>query len=195
MSTFVLNVTILLVLAYIGTSNCLRSFIMDFETLNYEFNPKIMKNVNFKLIDYNKRKAINGSFTLTEELHELQIVHWVAGTKSNGQFWNVYNITLDACKILENTYGKINPLASIFINELKKHMKDLPKKCPFKKDKPYSVINFHLNEELFPPYLPEIVFGATLGFVRYNELFANFTITAYVESKNGQKFRQRNGKN
>lgn len=109
-----------------------RSFVMDFETLKYEFNGSIVKST-LNLIDFKNRKAMNGSMMFLEDVQQFNISLCGKVSSTNGKLRTLFNITLNGCEFIENKWQKANLIANIAVREVKKHFKQLPSKCPIKK--------------------------------------------------------------
>ncbi|XP_005190005.1 uncharacterized protein LOC101897829 [Musca domestica] len=167
------------------------SFYMDFKKLTTKYNPELMKNVSLKLIKFNKHNAINGSFTFAENIRDFQFINQVDSRKRNGKRWLVYNVTINGCQILENTLGKSNPIFDVLMNEVRKSIKNLPRRCPLKKDTEISLLNLYYNEEMFPPYLPSGTFDTFLMLTSKKKMMLQIETITYVEARNSESHRRR----
>lgn len=109
-----------------------RSFVMDFDTLKYQFNATIVKST-LNLIDFKNRKAINGSVMFLEDVQQFNVAFYGKVSTPKGKLRTLFNMTLNGCEFIENKWKKANLIANIAVREVKKHFKQLPSKCPIKK--------------------------------------------------------------
>lgn len=109
-----------------------RSFVMDFDTLKYQFNATIVKST-LNLIDFKNRKAINGSVMFLEDVQQFNVAFCGKVSTPNGKLRTLFNMTLNGCEFLENKWKKANLIANIAVREVKKHFKQLPSKSSIKK--------------------------------------------------------------
>ncbi|XP_005180808.1 uncharacterized protein LOC101897217 [Musca domestica] len=164
-----------------------RPFIMDFDSLNYEFNPRFVKSMNFKLIPYDQHNAVNVSIFFRRIINSMRIIHWVTTVKANGEIWKIYNVTVNGCDIIADQYAKQNTITEAVIKKIREKVPQLPRKCPFTKDTEFSLINFYLDEEMMPVYLPNIKFETAFNMYTKNDYLIKIMLNAHVESKKGQR--------
>uniref|UniRef100_A0A1I8P3H6 Uncharacterized protein n=1 Tax=Stomoxys calcitrans TaxID=35570 RepID=A0A1I8P3H6_STOCA len=144
-------------------SLCFRSFTTEINTIHYEFNSKILSNFSLELLSCNDRNKINGSFSLAKNLNGMDALNWVTLDTKNGKQPTLYNLTSDVCKFVGKYDDYFNPVHSGVVKLIKKFIKGLPPHCPFKKSNTISVMGFYLDEDLLPPYLPDVNFTGFLG--------------------------------
>ncbi|XP_061388175.1 uncharacterized protein LOC133323234 [Musca vetustissima] len=164
---------------------------MNYDKLTTEHNPKFIENVTLKLINYNKHNAINGSFSLAEDVQEFEISNRILSRRRNGKQWQMYNITINGCAMLDNSLGKSNPIFDIVMKEIRKCVINLPKRCPLKKGTVISILNLHYNEDMFPPYLPSGTFDSVYMLTTRNTVGLKILTTSYIEARNSEKHRRR----
>lgn len=181
---------------------------MDFDSLNYEFNPRFVKSMNFKLIPYDQHNAVNGSIFFRRNINSMRIIHWVTTVKANGEIWTIYNVTVNGCDIIADQYAKQNTITEAVIKKIREKVPQLPRKCPFTKvrefwefvlkflyiffyfqfkDTEFSLINFYLDEEMMPVYLPNIKFETAFNMYTKNDYLIKIMLNAHVESKKRQR--------
>lgn len=54
-----------------------------------------------------------------------------------------------------------------------------------------SVLNFYLDEEKFPPYLPQGDFQGYVGIKSNKEIVLETNVKVYVADKNGETYRRK----
>lgn len=106
---------------------------MNFEKLTIEHDEQLVKSVSFKLIASNRHNAINGSFVFAEDINEFQISNRIVSRKLNGRYWQLYNVSINGCHLLDNSMGKRNPIFDVVMKEVRKSIRNLPNRCPMKK--------------------------------------------------------------
>ncbi|XP_013104104.2 uncharacterized protein LOC106084746 [Stomoxys calcitrans] len=173
----------------------LRDFVIDIDTLQYEFDPNLTKSISMELVRIDGHNKINGSFSFVNDLHAGGIRNWATLNQNNGRQPLLYNISIDGCQFLENLRGKFNPIFGVVMQLLKKYVRELPAKCPLRKDQIYTIMEFYYNEDIFPPYIPDANFTAFLG-ISHNQTYAfSVFLTAHVKSKNSAGIYLSKGKN
>ncbi|XP_061396764.1 uncharacterized protein LOC133332380 [Musca vetustissima] len=162
-----------------------RPFTIDFDTLDYEVNNKIVKNLDFKLIPYKNHQAINGTMLFRTDVNGIRILNWN---------WKIYNVTVNGCDILINKYNKLNVITEAVIQRIKQSMPGLPSKCPLNKGVEYPLLNLYLDEERFPVYMSNIKFETSFIMLNYRELVFDLKLSAHVESKIGKRMGNQTSK-
>ncbi|XP_005180806.1 uncharacterized protein LOC101896871 [Musca domestica] len=164
-----------------------RPFTIDFDVLDYDINPEFVNFIDFKLIPYKGHQAVNGTIIFRRDVVGMRLVHWVTSTKSDGRLWNIYNITVNGCDILANKYSKLNVIMEAVVQRIKQAIPAIPKKCPLKKEKKYSLLNFFLDEEMMPVYVPNIKIQTAFNVLSRMDFVLKLRLTAHVESKIGKR--------
>ncbi|XP_075157526.1 uncharacterized protein LOC142230783 [Haematobia irritans] len=143
--------------------------------------------MSLKLIKHDGRMKLNGSFSFTEDMQEANIIHWTQVHKSNGKLMNLFNISIEGCKFLDKSLGRMNPLIDAAIRNYKKYLKNLPSKCPLRKNRVIFVNKFYYDENLFPPYIPSINVTGMIGMVTNEGSAFKIFLTGHIywkEKKN-----------
>ncbi|XP_059216755.1 uncharacterized protein LOC106094993 [Stomoxys calcitrans] len=131
--------------------------------MRYEYDANLI-TMSLNLNDCNGRMKLNGTLVFLKDLKDFSIINWLVINRSNGKRSTLYNITVkDGCQYLENSFGKISPIFLAVLQNVRKFVPDLPNKCPFRKNRLITVRDFHYDEDMFPPYLPEVNFSCVLG--------------------------------
>uniref|UniRef100_A0A1I8PAW9 Uncharacterized protein n=1 Tax=Stomoxys calcitrans TaxID=35570 RepID=A0A1I8PAW9_STOCA len=148
----ILKIVIVCGLHYITLG--LRPHKIEIDAFRCEFNPNITKVFTIKMIESKDRNKLNGSFGFTQDMYALNVVNWLTFGGANGKQQRMYNVTANACQYLDKSIGSVNPFLLSVFALMRKTISDFPPRCPAKKDEIYSMLNFYIDEEQLPPYLP-----------------------------------------
>ncbi|XP_059220565.1 uncharacterized protein LOC131995689 [Stomoxys calcitrans] len=181
-------------LTWVDSNSLLRSFLIDIDDLHYEFHPNATKSASLYLVNCGSQRKLYGSVSYEEELNNLRLTNWATIARSNGKRVTIYNITIDICDFLRNSYSQVNPFFRAIMQMLKSYVQGIPKKCPLKKNVILMVKGFYYNEELFPPYIPEANFTGYLLLSRGNTSVLKVSLAAHVVSKIKRRLPSNNTK-
>ncbi|XP_075170494.1 uncharacterized protein LOC142242869 [Haematobia irritans] len=159
-----------------------RSYIIEIDSIRYEADRNTFRTLSMDLIESDSRNKINGSFSFVEDMKKIVLINWLKSTINRGSK-NLYNVTLDACQFLDKSMQKVNPFYAGLLKLLQRFIPEIPSKCPMKKNQIYSLRNFYYNEEVFPPFLPELNFSTVFGMLHKNKYAFKIFITGHVEEK------------
>lgn len=105
---------------------------MDLLTLQYHANPEFTKQLDFKLLDYNGHKAINGTFTFRNDVEPSgNLLITIPRPKTKP--WKLLNVTINFCEFIKNSKSLKMGLHNIVMNAITKSIANFPNKCPFVK--------------------------------------------------------------
>ncbi|XP_013107447.2 uncharacterized protein LOC106087086 [Stomoxys calcitrans] len=139
--------------------------------------------MSVELIHEDGRNKLNGSFSFAQDFNDLHIFNWVILNRPNGKRPTLYNVSVSACKFLDNSAKNLNPIFATVLQLLKKYITGFPRKCPLQKNLEHLMKGIYFDEDMMPPYLPENNFTGVIGFMRANIMGFKVTLKARVESK------------
>ncbi|XP_073841553.1 uncharacterized protein [Musca autumnalis] len=165
----------------VNGKNPSRPFRVNILEMNYEYNKNLAEIFYLKLFPYRNSNALNGSLILRRDIKEFYLGHSVKTKRANGRTWLLYNVTVNGCDVLQNKLGKQNPIAGAVIQQVKQLIHNVPTRCPAKKGIEFSLINFYLNEEILPFFVPIINFTATFHMLTKTDFIFKVNVTASIE--------------
>lgn len=102
---------------------------MNFETLQFDSNPEILKDTYMYFNVYENHRALNGSITFIKDPGAFNISHWVTASVQNGKTFKIYNISIGNCEFFEAKFRIKSPIAAAVFNLVQNYITDLPTKC------------------------------------------------------------------
>ncbi|XP_075150500.1 uncharacterized protein LOC142224604 [Haematobia irritans] len=145
-----------------------------------------MKQFSMILFKSGERNKINGSLSFVEDVKNFDIVSWITVNDRFGKRTNLFNVTVDGCRILENVNNNFNPILGSILQTIKKFVYNLPPRCPVKKNRTLTVSNYFYDEDMLPPYLPVGSFTPFFGIITKDVYAYKIFLTARVEDKSGR---------
>ncbi|XP_075156834.1 uncharacterized protein LOC142230085 isoform X2 [Haematobia irritans] len=103
--------------------------------------------------------------------------------RPNGKWVNLYNTSLEGCKFLDESLARMNPIIDGIHRNIKKYVINLPSNCPIKKDTFVLVNKFYLDENLFPPFIPNLNWSSFFGITIKNQYAYKVYTTGHSEQK------------
>ncbi|XP_075167940.1 uncharacterized protein LOC142240111 [Haematobia irritans] len=167
-----------------------RSFSIEIDDVQYEYNDKIMSHFSLQMYNANGRNKVNGSFSFAINMNEMQLVNWVKLKKNDGKRPTIYNVSIDLCNYFGNPVTSWNPIAAGRIKILENYIQKFPKKCPVKKNRVFRVVAMYYDEALLPPYVPIVNFTGVLALVKGGTLAYKITVDCHVERIDTKRNRQ-----
>ncbi|XP_075156833.1 uncharacterized protein LOC142230085 isoform X1 [Haematobia irritans] len=176
-------VALFLYFALWEVASCSRSFVISIDTLRYEYNSNFIKTMTLTLSKYDRRMKINGSFSFVGDVREFNMINWIQIYRPNGKWVNLYNTSLEGCKFLDESLARMNPIIDGIHRNIKKYVINLPSNCPIKKDTFVLVNKFYLDENLFPPFIPNLNWSSFFGITIKNQYAYKVYTTGHSEQK------------
>ncbi|XP_011293154.2 uncharacterized protein LOC105261899 [Musca domestica] len=108
-----------------------------------------LKSLNFSLTN---QKAANMDAMFNVKVNKLPVIASVFLLTKGKRRLNVFQMSVDICEALNNTAP--NKFLSVFKDEMLR-TSNIPKHCPLQENVLYSVRNYTVNDESYPPILPD----------------------------------------
>ncbi|XP_017047728.1 uncharacterized protein LOC108092599 [Drosophila ficusphila] len=147
---FICGLFVLLNLASSDERN-FRFYFADF-AVTYRVTDIFEKVPECHLDQLNNRSYVNIEMRLNRNVADVGVRAVMDFWKPNTQKkMRLYDIRVDACALLK-TFHK-NKLLNTYVKSLKKHT-NVNLMCPFKANFTYKLVDWFLDEQDFPPYVP-----------------------------------------
>ncbi|XP_075163191.1 uncharacterized protein LOC142235818 [Haematobia irritans] len=129
----------------------LRDYTIEITQILFNISSDItyVKHLNTSIIG-NKKSNLHVLFD--QDIKEIPGEASLMVHAKSGRRIVIFQIKSEACYILAQ--GTKNVFISVFVKEILRNS-NFPKKCPLSKNKLYYVKNYTIDDESYPPYLPE----------------------------------------
>ncbi|XP_050741559.1 uncharacterized protein LOC108032330 [Drosophila biarmipes] len=134
-------------------SSAERSFRIYFDEFAIKYKvADIFEKVECHLSQLNNRSYINAEMILKREVNDMTIRATMDFWKPNSQInMKVYDVRLDGCDLLRSINK--NKLLNLYVKTFKKHA-SVTLSCPFKANYSYKMVDWFMEENDLPPYMP-----------------------------------------
>ncbi|KNC29903.1 hypothetical protein FF38_01687 [Lucilia cuprina] len=139
-----------------------RPFVLEFHSLDYEYNKERVKIFDMKIVEYQGNSALNATVIFARDINDFYLDLKVLVPKKKRRPFVLLNMTVNGCEFLNGINNRYLKFAYFIYNQFKQ-FKGFPTKCPVEKDKPIYIPYFYFDSENSPPYLP--VFNCRLSIV------------------------------
>lgn len=85
------------------------------------------------LIEYKGHKTVNGSAVFAIDIEDYFFNIHISVHRPKTNPWTLINITLNGCKLMQQTVNKKISLPVLIFNQIIKSLINMPNKCPLKK--------------------------------------------------------------
>ncbi|KAH8353112.1 hypothetical protein KR084_008986 [Drosophila pseudotakahashii] len=130
-----------------------RSFQINFDEFAIKYKvPDIFEKMECHLAQVNNRSYVNAEMILKRDIGDLNVRAVMEFWKPNAQTkMKLYDVRVDGCHLLRSIHQ--NKLFNFYIKSFKKHA-NVILTCPFKANYTYKMVDWFLDENDLPPFVP-----------------------------------------
>ncbi|XP_017068039.1 uncharacterized protein LOC108105811 [Drosophila eugracilis] len=159
-----------------------RNFRINFNEFAIKYKmPDIFAKVNCQLNQLNNRSYVNGEMVLKRDVGDLNV-------RATMEFWKpkaqnkikLYDVRVDGCVLLRSIHQ--NKLFNLYVKSFKKHA-NVILTCPFKANYTYKMVDWYLDEQDLPPYVPAGRFRTITEYFTQNRLLVRFVARGEILAK------------
>ncbi|XP_059216385.1 uncharacterized protein LOC106082514 [Stomoxys calcitrans] len=152
-----------------------RLFTVEFSNASVtHWDAEFLQSLNCRLYS---PKVIYADFQFVRDLYSFAINAKLDLIKKDNRHTSLMDISMSGCEFL-NGIKNANLIKVIYREVVR--VTNLPKKCPFSKDTIYTLKNFTLKDNDFPPVIPTVIWQMQIEFTTANKTIASIVIDGRV---------------
>ncbi|KAI8126697.1 hypothetical protein CVS40_3500 [Lucilia cuprina] len=109
-----------------------RPFVLEFNTLDYEYNKELIEIFDLKIIQYHGNSALNATIVFSRDINDFYLDAAIFVPKLKRRPFVLFNATFNGCKFLNGTNDRSFKFANLMYNQFKA-LKGFPNSCPVEK--------------------------------------------------------------